>query len=104
MAFIFGLLITIIGITLQFASAKTTPQVTRFVRVMQLVQFLTAQFFKDKIILGLMVFVLVSNVAVMWVFLESGDKHTPHLAVGTCLVPDFLLFAQLLWYLLPLYN
>lgn len=42
-----------------------------------------------------MVFVLVSNVAVMWVFLESGDKHTPHLAVGTCLVPDFPLFAQL---------
>eukprot|EP01105_Mastigella_eilhardi_P019355 TRINITY_DN4546_c0_g1_i2.p1 TRINITY_DN4546_c0_g1~~TRINITY_DN4546_c0_g1_i2.p1 ORF type:complete len:784 (-),score=228.62 TRINITY_DN4546_c0_g1_i2:377-2449(-) len=71
MAFVFALLISIIGIVLQFASERTTPHVTTL-------------FFKDKFILSLLMFVLVSNAFVMYVYLEAGDVHWPRSSVVLC--------------------
>ncbi|KAH3763420.1 hypothetical protein Pelo_4754 [Pelomyxa schiedti] len=68
MAFIFGLLVTIIGITLQFAADRTTKHVQ-------------ALFFQDKFILSVLGFSLLGNAFVTWVYLELGDLHSPRIAV-----------------------
>ncbi|KAH3758470.1 hypothetical protein Pelo_9722 [Pelomyxa schiedti] len=68
MAFLFGLLVSIIGIILQFASDKITSHVTSL-------------FFRDKLVLAAITFVLIGNAFSMWVYLELGDYHSPRSAV-----------------------
>eukprot|EP00727_Mastigamoeba_balamuthi_P005802 m51a1_g1841 hypothetical protein (768) ;mRNA; f:565696-568463 len=68
MAFMFGLLVTVIGIVLQFASDKITSHVTSL-------------FFKSRVILGALAYVLVSNAFALWVDQECGPFHSPRIAV-----------------------
>lgn len=79
MAFVFIIQITIIGIILQFASQKITSHVTSL-------------FFRDRVILGALTFVLVSNAFSLVIYLECGNLHSPRFGVFmSVLMTDILL-------------
>eukprot|EP00727_Mastigamoeba_balamuthi_P013961 m51a1_g9188 hypothetical protein (737) ;mRNA; r:72849-75341 len=68
LAFMFGLLVTIIGVVLQFASEKITSHVTNL-------------FFSDTVVLGCLGFVLINNCYTLWVYQECGYYHSPRFSV-----------------------
>eukprot|EP01105_Mastigella_eilhardi_P013798 TRINITY_DN3140_c0_g1_i1.p1 TRINITY_DN3140_c0_g1~~TRINITY_DN3140_c0_g1_i1.p1 ORF type:complete len:661 (-),score=156.38 TRINITY_DN3140_c0_g1_i1:40-2022(-) len=73
MAFIFGLLVTFMGITMQFASERTTSHVITL-------------FIEDKIVRAVLGLSVISNAFAAWIYLEVGYYHTPRCAVVVTIV------------------
>eukprot|EP00727_Mastigamoeba_balamuthi_P002442 m51a1_g12195 hypothetical protein (944) ;mRNA; r:32401-36094 len=68
LTFILSLVITIMGIVLNFASDNLTSNITTF-------------FFKDTVVVGGLLGCVIANCYSLWVYDEIGGAHIPHISI-----------------------
>eukprot|EP00727_Mastigamoeba_balamuthi_P005508 m51a1_g1577 hypothetical protein (817) ;mRNA; r:96781-100057 len=71
MSVVFAVLVTLIGLVLQFASEKVTSHCLTL-------------FFKDKFITGGLSAVIITQAFSFWIYLECGDHHSTRIGMVVC--------------------